>query len=89
MARISGGRSTRSTVWPGAITVSQWQKFSSWRTLPGKSNLVSTANASGVNRLTGTPSVRALAVRKCWASAGMSSTRSRSGGSRRRITFKR
>jgi hypothetical protein len=30
-----GGRSATSTVCPGAITVSQWQRFSSWRTLPG------------------------------------------------------
>lgn len=77
-ARISGGRSLRSIVCPGAMTVSQWQKFSSWRTLPGKSKRASTASASGVKRLTGTPSARALVARKCWASAGISSTRSRS-----------
>ena len=31
----SGGRSLASTSCAGAITVSQWQMFSSWRTLPG------------------------------------------------------
>ena len=36
-SRSSGGRSPTSTVWPGAITVSQWQTFSSWRTLPCQS----------------------------------------------------
>ncbi|CFW33999.1 Uncharacterised protein [Bordetella pertussis] len=59
------------------------------RLLPGKSKRASTASASGVKRLTGTPSARALVARKCWASAGISSTRSRSGGRRRRITLRR
>ena len=36
-ASSSGGRSLLSIVCAGAITVSQWQRFSSWRTLPGKS----------------------------------------------------
>ena len=32
----SGGRSSARMVCPGAITVSQRQVFSSWRTLPGQ-----------------------------------------------------
>ena len=34
--RTSGGRSLTSTICDGDMTVSQWQMFSSWRTLPGK-----------------------------------------------------
>src|SRR6218665_1217745 len=31
----SGGRSCSEITWAGAMTVSQWQMFSNWRTLPG------------------------------------------------------
>ena len=44
-SRTSGGRSATSMRWPGAITVSQWQMFSSWRTLPGNGNADSTLSA--------------------------------------------
>jgi hypothetical protein len=37
-ASSTGGRSCTEITWAGAITVSQWQMFSSWRTLPGKLN---------------------------------------------------
>ena len=37
-SRSSPGRSPTSTCCPGAITVSQWQRFSSCRTLPWKSS---------------------------------------------------
>jgi hypothetical protein len=53
-----------STSCAGAITVSQWQMFASWRTLPGKSNWVSRASAASVMRLPSTPSSRALFCRK-------------------------
>ncbi len=38
VSRTSGGKSATSMRCPGAITVSQWQMFSSWRTLPGNEN---------------------------------------------------
>jgi exodeoxyribonuclease-3 len=47
-----------STTWAGAITVSQWQMFSSWRTLPGKSKACSRSSAASVMRLASTPSSR-------------------------------
>src|SRR5205823_13230382 len=47
----SGGRSFGSINCAGAITVSQWQMFSSWRTLPGKANAASCASAASEMRL--------------------------------------
>jgi hypothetical protein len=52
----SGGRSFSSITCAGAITVSQWQMFSSWRTLPGKPKVPSRASAASVMRLGSTPS---------------------------------
>ena len=40
-SRSSAGRSATSIRWPGAITVIQWQMFSSCRTLPGNEKAVS------------------------------------------------
>ena len=37
--------------WPGAITVIQWQTFSSWRTLPGHSSAARNLSAASVRRL--------------------------------------
>ena len=73
-SRTSGGRSATSIRCPGAITVSQWQMFSSWRTLPGNANAASDLQR---RRRTGTfgstASSRALFCRKCRASGAMSS----------------
>ena len=88
-SRTSGGRSATSTRCPGAITVSQWQMFSSWRTLPGNANACSAFCASSDSSFGSTASSRALFCRKCRASGPMSSGRSRSGGSRRRTTLSR
>src|SRR5690606_22996780 len=46
-SRISGGRSFTSTICAGAITVSQRQVFSSWRTLPGQANELIARIAAG------------------------------------------
>ena len=73
----------------GAITRSHRQRFSSCRTLPGKRNASSRASASGVRRFASTPSARASVRRKCSARGAMSSGRSRNGGRRSRITFRR
>ena len=40
-----------------AITVSQWQRFSSWRTLPGKSSRDRWCSASSDSRFGSTPSI--------------------------------
>ena len=90
MASTSGGRSLGSITCAGAITVSQWQMFSSWRTLPGKSKLPEPGAAprrrcAWARR----PAARALCCRKWRVSMGMSSRRSRSAGRRRRITLRR
>jgi hypothetical protein len=90
MDSTSGGRSLSSITCAGAITVSQWQTFSSWRTLPGKSKAPSSlASAASEMRLGSTPSCRALCCRKKRVSMGTSSRRSRSAGRRRRITLRR
>ena len=66
------GRPT-STRWPGAITVSQWQMFSSCRTLPGNANVASAFCASSDSTFGSTARSRALFCRKCRASGPMSS----------------
>ena len=83
------GRSSTRTSTAGAITRSHRQRFSSCRTLPGKRNASSRASASGVRRFASTPSARASVRRKCSARGAMSSGRSRNGGRRSRITFRR
>ena len=85
----SSGRSSTRTSTAGAITRSHRQRFSSCRTLPGKRNASSRASASGVRRFASTPSARASVRRKCSARGAMSSGRSRNGGRRSRITFRR
>src|SRR5260221_216387 len=67
--RTSCGKSFTSTTWPGAITVTQWQTFSSWRTLPGHSCAARNCIAASVRRLPSTPRSRALFARKCRARA--------------------
>ena len=86
---ISGGKSSGSTTCEGAITVSQWQIFSSCRTLPGNGKFSKHANAASERRLVSPPNCCALFCRKCRVSMAMSSLRSRNGGKRRRITFRR
>ena len=50
--------------WPGAITVSQWQMFSSWRTLPGNANSMSALSASSDSVFGSTARSRPLFCRK-------------------------
>ncbi len=85
----SGGRSETSTSWPEAITVSQRQTFSSWRTLPGHGRRLIYASVSGCSILASTFSSFAARNRKCCASFGISSRRSRREGIWMRITFRR
>ena len=85
----SGGKSLGSITWAGAITVSQWQIFSSWRTFPGKLNKFIRDCAASEMRLGSTPNCWALCCKKWRVNVGMSSLRSRSAGNRKRITFKR
>jgi hypothetical protein len=54
-SRSSGGRSATSTSCPGAMTVSQWQRFSSCRTLPEKSSAQRCFRAASEKRLPSTP----------------------------------
>ena len=85
----AAGRRPRSRC-PGAITVSQWQMFSSCRTLPGNGNAaMHLAAPRRRGRFGSTARSRALFCRKWRASGAMSSWRSRSGGSRRRTTLSR
>jgi hypothetical protein len=72
------------TTCAGAMTESQWQMFSSCRTLPGKSKSARRARADSEIRFGSTPSWRALTCRKWRVSMGMSSRRSRSAGRRKR-----
>ncbi|ESU85108.1 hypothetical protein WRSd5_00098, partial [Shigella dysenteriae WRSd5] len=65
---------------PPAITVSQRQVFSSWRTLPGHARRVNAASVSGCSNFASTPSSRAATCKKWRARRGISSRRSRSGG---------
>ncbi len=71
------------------VTTSRSMTFSSSRTLPGQAYSISADTASGDSVFAGYIPLRVKCWRKCSASIGMSSLRSRSGGTCRWMTFRR
>jgi len=86
--RCSSGRFPGSIVSRSEITHARSITFSSSRTFPGQRWFTSRSIAAGVIRFGGSPG-RAYFAAKCVASSGMSSERSRSGGTSMRTTLTR
>ena len=74
---------------PGANAAKRQHRFSNSRTLPGQACACRRSNAALLNCLTGSCRRCAACARKRAASSGISSLRSRRGGSGSRTTFKR
>ena len=87
--RARRGRSSSRTSPPSASSTSRSTTLASSRTLPGQACSISASQHGGGKRAC----VQAVAARraraKCSASSGMSSRRSRSGGSASGTTFRR
>ena len=79
-ASASCGNSCAPTSSPSASTTARNTAFSSWRTLPGQGCALSTPSASADDGADAFPSSAAKRTRKWRTSSGMSSGRSRSGG---------
>ena len=69
--------------------MSRTTAFFNWRTLPGHSEAARVSIASSLKRLGGTPKRFGARSAKCATSIGMSSLRSRSGGTRMVTMFRR
>ena len=87
--RPVAGRASRWIIEPSAIATAALIAFSSSRTCPGQGWSRSACIASESISVTGGVLIGVSFSRKCIASSGMSSGRSRSGGRSIRITFRR